>query len=77
MTWQAELDAAAARATLLGESLSDADKAALAASWAELQDELDDTRSDGARTLAVLEWRAGFEAQFRNHLTTATGRKSR
>jgi hypothetical protein len=83
MTVNAELALAAARVRLLSEQIPAAHRPDVAGPWRELQDELDRTRSDGGRVLAILEWRVAVEGRLSTvlsalaELTTATSRVRR
>ena len=63
MGWRQELALAAARVRLLSEQIPERHRPDVAASWAELQDELEDCQSDGGRVLAILEWREAIEVR--------------
>lgn len=63
MGWRAELALAAARVQVLSEQIPERHRPDVAASWTELQDELDRCRSDGGRVLTILQWRERVEIQ--------------
>jgi hypothetical protein len=63
MSLNSELALAAVRVRALVERLPESRRPDVAAVWAELMDEVDDTRSEGSAVLAVIEWRKRFEAR--------------
>ena len=74
MSLNSELALAAVRVRALTERLPESRRPDVAAVWAELMDEVEDTRSEGSAVLAVIEWRKRFEARIARNLD---GRKAK
>jgi hypothetical protein len=76
MTVHAELAVAAARVRELSELIPEAHRPPVAERWTELLDELDRTRSDGGKLLAIIGWRQDFEAELSAKLAHAPLREA-
>ena len=63
MSVNEELALAAARVRMLSEQIPEDHRLEVAGPWAELLDEVENTRSDGMKIVAILEWRERFEAR--------------
>ena len=65
MTLNAELALAAARTRMLAEGVGDAERDELIEAWGQLLDDMDEARSEGAREVALVEYRAGVEKRLK------------
>lgn len=71
MSFRAELACAARAMRAHADRLPEHLRPNLAELWAELTDELDNCRSEGARELAVIEWRRDVESRLTTRLLHA------